>query len=118
MRVVSRMRAAAPGRAIVAVLAILAGCALAGCGQRGSLYLPTVPPLPAPPAHRTQTPPPDQTQPANGNATGNAADMGSIPDTSGTPLTLAPEEQLATPPASAASGPAAPLPASAAPPVQ
>jgi predicted small lipoprotein YifL len=107
------MRAAAPGRAIVAVLAIFAGCALAGCGQRGSLYLPTVPPLPAPPAHRTQTPP-DQTQPA----AGNAADTSSIPDTSGTPLSLAPEEQLATPPASDASGPSAPLPASAAPSVQ
>lgn len=114
MRVVTRMRAAAPGRAIVAVLAIFAGCALAGCGQRGSLYLPTVPPLPAPPAHRTQTPPPDQTQPA----TGSAADTSSIPDTSGTPLSLAPEEQLATPPASDASGPSAPLPASAAPSVQ
>ncbi|MFT4068783.1 LPS translocon maturation chaperone LptM [Paraburkholderia sp.] len=109
MRVVTRMRAAAPGRAIVAVLAIFAGCALAGCGQRGSLYLPTVPPLPAPPAHRTQTPP-DQTQPAT--------DTSTIPDTSGTPLTLAPEEQLATPPASAASAPAVPLPASAVPSVQ
>ncbi|OLL29587.1 hypothetical protein BTH42_21765 [Burkholderia sp. SRS-W-2-2016] len=107
MRVVTRMRAAAPGRAIVAVLAIFAGCALTGCGQRGSLYLPTVPPMPAPPAHRTQTPPPEQTQPAD--------DTSSIPDTSGTPLSLAPDEQLATPPAS---GPSAPLPASAAPSVQ
>ncbi|HEY2024754.1 LPS translocon maturation chaperone LptM [Paraburkholderia sp.] len=114
MRVVSRMRAAAPGRAIVAGLAILAGCALAGCGQRGSLYLPAVPPLPAPPAHRAQTPPPDETQPA----AGDAADTSSIPDTSGTPLSLAPEDQLATPPASDASGPSAPLPASAAPSVQ
>ncbi|MEX3814724.1 lipoprotein [Paraburkholderia sp. BR13439] len=113
MRVVTRMRAAAPGRAIVAVLAILAGCALTGCGQRGSLYLPTVPPLPAPPAHRTQTPSTDQTQPANG-----AANADSIPDTSGTPLTLAPEDQLKTPPASAASAPAVPLPASAAPSAQ
>ncbi|MEM5298588.1 lipoprotein [Burkholderia sp. JPY481] len=114
MRVVTRMRAAAPGRAIVAVLAILAGCALTGCGQRGALYLPTVPPLPAPPAHRTQTPSTDQTQPA----TGSAADADSIPDTSGTPLTLAPEDQLKTPPASAASAPAVPLPASAVPSAQ
>ncbi|WP_429328804.1 LPS translocon maturation chaperone LptM [Paraburkholderia atlantica] len=114
MRVVTRMRAAAPGRAIVAVLAILAGCALTGCGQRGSLYLPTVPPLPAPAAHRTQTPPSDQTQPV----TGSAADTDSIPDTSGTPLTLAPEDQLKTPPASAASAPAVPLPASAVPSAQ
>ncbi|MBB5468385.1 putative small lipoprotein YifL [Paraburkholderia sp. Clong3] len=114
MRVVTRMRAAAPGRAIVAVLVILAGCALTGCGQRGSLYLPTVPPMPAPPAHRTQTPSTDRTQPASGSA----ADTGSIPDTSGTPLTLAPEDQLAAPPASAASAPPVPLPASAVPSVQ
>ncbi|MEW9584592.1 lipoprotein [Paraburkholderia sp. DGU8] len=117
MRVVSRMRAAAPGRAIVAVLTILAGCALggslAGCGQRGALYLPTVPPLPAPPAHRTQTPP-EEAQPASDSAT----DTSSVPDTSGTPLSLAPETELAAPPASAASGTAAPLPASAVTPVQ
>jgi hypothetical protein len=112
------MRAAAPGRAIVAGLAILAGCALggslAGCGQRGSLYLPTVPPLPAPPASRTQTPPPDDAQAASDSA----ADLSSVPDTSGTPLSLAPESELATPPASAASSHAAPLPASAVTPVQ
>ena len=108
------MPAAAPGRAIVAVLAILAGCALAGCGQRGSLYLPTVPPLPAPPVDRTQLPPPNEVKPD----AGNAADMGTVPDTSGTPLSLSPETELAAPPASAASGAAAPLPASAVPPVQ
>lgn len=91
------MRAAAPGRAIVAVLAILAGCALAGCGQRGSLYLPTVPPLPAKPVERTQTPPDAaQSKPSTTN-------MGTVPDTSGTPLSLAPENELAAPPASAAS---------------
>ncbi|WNC90050.1 lipoprotein [Paraburkholderia sp. FT54] len=112
MRVVTRMRAAAPGRAIVAVLAILAGCALAGCGQRGSLYLPTVPPLPAKPIDRTQTP--DVAQPASATST----DMSTVPDTSGTPLSLAPENELAAPPASAASATAAPLPASAATPVQ
>ncbi|NPT36641.1 LPS translocon maturation chaperone LptM [Paraburkholderia xenovorans] len=110
MRVVSRMRAAAPGRAIVAVLAILAGCALAGCGQRGSLYLPIVPPLPAKPTDRTQTPP--DVAPS---APATSTDMGTVPDTSGTPLSLAPENELATPPASAT---AAPLPASAATPVQ
>ena len=105
MRVVSRMRAAAPGRAIVAVLAILAGCALAGCGQRGSLYLPTVPPLPAKPVERTQTPPDAaQSEPATTNI--------------GTALSLAPETELAAPPASAASATAAPLPASAVTPVQ
>ncbi|HZZ10158.1 MAG TPA: lipoprotein [Paraburkholderia sp.] len=114
MRVVTRMRAAAPGRAIVAVLAILAGCALAGCGQRGSLYLPNVPPLPAKPVDRTQTPSPDEAVPASESTT----EMGTIPDTSGTPLSLAPENELAAPPASAASATTAPLPASAVTPVQ
>jgi len=100
MRVVSRMRAAAPGRAIVAALAILAGCALSGCGQRGSLYLPTVP---------------DEVKPGAETASG----VGTVPDTSGTPLSLAPESELATPPSSAASAAtAAPLPASAVTPVQ
>ncbi|ASV97922.1 LPS translocon maturation chaperone LptM [Paraburkholderia aromaticivorans] len=112
MRVVSRMRAAAPGRAIVAVLAILAGCALAGCGQRGSLYLPTVPPLPAKPVDRTQTPP-DVAPSAP-----STPSIGTVPDTSGTPLSLAPENELATPPTSAAPAKAAPLPASAVTPVQ
>lgn len=109
------MRAAAPGRAIVAALAILAGCALSGCGQRGSLYLPTVPPLPAKPIDRTQPPSPDEVKP--GPETASAA--GTVPDTSGTPLSLAPESELAAPPASAASAAtAAPLPASAATPAQ
>ncbi|MGF6774540.1 putative small lipoprotein YifL [Paraburkholderia sp. GAS199] len=112
MRVVTRMRAAAPGRAIVAVLAILAGCALGGCGQRGSLYLPTVPPLPAKPIDRTQ-PSPDEVKPGAETAT----ETGTVPDTSGTPLSLAPETELAAPPASA-SGTSAPQPASAATPVQ
>ncbi|WP_144137983.1 LPS translocon maturation chaperone LptM [Paraburkholderia sp. BCC1884] len=114
MRVVSRMRAAAPGRAIVAGLAILAGCALGGCGQRGPLYLPTVPPLPAKPIDRTPAPSPDTTDPA----AQNPAAVGEIPDTSGSPLSLAPETELAAPPASAASATDAPLPASAATPAQ
>ncbi|MFM0203542.1 lipoprotein [Paraburkholderia fungorum] len=117
MRVVSRMRAAVPGRAIVAGLAILAGCALAGCGQRGSLYLPTVPPLPAKPIDRTQLPPSpssDEVKPA----TENAAPTGEVPDTSGAPLSLSPESELAAPPASAASSALPAQPASAATPVQ
>ncbi|CAD6557937.1 LPS translocon maturation chaperone LptM [Paraburkholderia metrosideri] len=117
MRVVSRMRAAAPGRAIVAGLAILAGCALAGCGQRGALYLPNVPPLPAPPASRTQAPSPDDVKPD----TSSASEVGTVPDTSGTALSLSPETELAAPPASAASaasGTSAPLPASGVTPVQ
>lgn len=44
MRVVFRMSA------IVAALAVAASASLAGCGQRGPLYLPTVPPLPQKPA--------------------------------------------------------------------
>jgi len=103
MRVVSRMRAAAPGRAIVAGLAILAGCALGGsltgCGQRGSLYLPTVPPLPAKPIDRTQPSSPDEVKPGAETAT----DSDSIPDTSGTPLSLAPADELSASPTSAAS---------------
>jgi hypothetical protein len=126
------MRAAASGRAIVAGLAILAGCvascALTGCGQRGSLYLPTVPPMPAKPIERTQPPSPDtaETGSNSGSNSGSntGADTGSVPDTSGTPLSLAPETDLATPPASAdsaasaAPGSSAPLPASSATPVQ
>jgi len=109
------MRAAAPGRAIVAGLAILAGCALAGCGQRGSLYLPTVPPLPAKPIDRTQPPSPDEVK----AGAGTASPMGEVPDTSGAPLSLSPESELAAPPASAASATtAAPLPASAVTPAQ
>ncbi|AOI96814.1 MULTISPECIES: LPS translocon maturation chaperone LptM [Burkholderia] len=74
MRVVFRMSA------IVAALAILAGC-----GQRGPLYLPTVPPLPAKPIQQQDTPPSD-VMPTDENASSE-----SIPDSSGTPLTLSPE---------------------------
>ncbi|WP_175924503.1 LPS translocon maturation chaperone LptM [Burkholderia latens] len=74
MRVVFRMSA------IVAALAILAGC-----GQRGPLYLPTVPPLPAKPIQQQDTPPSD-VAPTDENASSD-----SIPDSSGTPLTLSPE---------------------------
>ncbi|AFT87334.1 lipoprotein [Paraburkholderia phenoliruptrix BR3459a] len=112
------MRAAAPGRAIVAGLAILAGCALggslAGCGQRGSLYLPTVPPLPAKPIDRTQPPSPDEVKPG----AETASDADSIPDTSGTPLSLAPADELSASAASAASAGTASKPAPAATPAQ
>lgn len=52
MRVVCRMSA------IVAALtiAIAGGVTLAGCGQRGPLYLPTVPPLPPKPGAATEAP--------------------------------------------------------------
>ncbi|EMN1929272.1 lipoprotein [Burkholderia ambifaria] len=90
MRVVFRMSA------IVAALAILAGC-----GQRGPLYLPTVPPLPAKPIQQQDTPPSD-VKPTDENASD------SIPDSSGTPLTLSPELSSSAPKsATPASGPAA-----------
>ncbi|MGU7783952.1 LPS translocon maturation chaperone LptM [Burkholderia sp. PU8-34] len=88
MRVVFRMSA------IVAALAILAGC-----GQRGPLYLPTVPPLPPKPIEQQNTPPSD-VKPTDESASD------SMPDTSGTPLSLSPELS------SGASGVPAPAPAS------
>ena len=95
MRVVFRMSA------IVAALAILAGAALGGCGQRGPLYLPTVPPLPQRPNDLQNTPPSDVT-PSNETA----MRRGTVPDTSGQPLTLSPETDLKTAP-NAASAPKA-----------
>ncbi|MGN7984131.1 LPS translocon maturation chaperone LptM [Burkholderia sp. 22313] len=90
MRVVFQMSA------IVAALAILAGC-----GQRGPLYLPTVPPLPAKPIQ--QDAPPSDVTPTDENASSD-----SIPDSSGTPLTLSPElSSGASKAAVPASGPAA-----------
>jgi hypothetical protein len=109
MRVVSRMRVAAP-RAIVAALVIVAGCVLGGCGQRGGLYEPIVPPLPAKPTDETQAPSPDAVKPDSDAASGT------VPDTSGTPLSLSPETELRTVPDSAASEPQ--QPASGSTPVQ
>ncbi|CAB3763126.1 hypothetical protein B7G54_32235 [Burkholderia puraquae] len=89
MRVVFRMSA------IVAALAILAGC-----GQSGALYLPTVPPMPKP--LQQQDTPPSDVKPTDENASSD-----SVPDSSGTPLTLSPElsSGVSTMPAPA-SGPA------------
>jgi predicted small lipoprotein YifL len=109
MRVVSRMRVAAP-RAIVAALVIVAGCVLGGCGQRGGLYEPIVPPLPAKPTDETQAPSPDAVKPDSDAASGT------VPDTSGTPLSLSPETELRTVPDSAALEPQ--QPASGSTPVQ
>lgn len=86
MRVVFRKRAA-----IVATLSIVAGVALSGCGQRGSLYMPTVPPLPAKPTAQTQTPSSNDVKPAD-------TEEGSIPDTSGTPLSLSPDAEMRSAP--------------------
>jgi len=115
MRVISRMRAATRGAAtpgaILAVSAFVAAFALAGCGQRGPLYMPTVPPLPAKPNFETQD---------NGTAAPSAAsaasgvEAGSIPDTSGTPLSLSPDTELSASPVS----PAGQQPASSTTPTQ
>ncbi|RFU43908.1 LPS translocon maturation chaperone LptM [Paraburkholderia sp. DHOC27] len=116
MRVVSRMRSRAlrprAPRAIVAALAILAGCALGGCGQRGALYMPTVPPMPAKPTDETLAPSPDTAAKTSAEGTGAQAPMGTVPDTSGTPLSLSPETELHAAPDTAASAPQLPLPAS------
>jgi predicted small lipoprotein YifL len=87
MRVVFRKRAA-----IVATLSIVAGVALSGCGQRGSLYLPNVPPLPAKPTDQTAAPSSSDVKP------GADTQEGSIPDTSGTPLSLSPDAEMRSAP--------------------
>jgi predicted small lipoprotein YifL len=106
MRVIFRMRAAAPG-AILAASAVFAAAALAGCGQRGPLFMPTVPPLPAKPNFETQDTG-TSTPAAAKNASG--VNAGSVPDTSGTPLSLSPDTELSTTP----TAPASPQPASGA----
>ncbi|SAK85167.1 putative lipoprotein [Caballeronia hypogeia] len=97
MRVVFRMSA------IVAALSLGAAATLTlgGCGQRGPLYMPTVPPLPQRPADLQNTPPSDVNP---GSET--AARRGTVPDTSGEPLSLSPETDLKTGP-NAASAPKA-----------
>ena len=91
MRVIFRMSA------IVAALAI-ATAGLAGCGQRGPLYMPKVPPLPAKPNFETQ---PQPGQP--GENVRPTPETGSVPDTSGTPLSLTPDDTLAPSPNSSSS---------------
>lgn len=95
MRAISRMRVATPG-AILAISAVLAVAALAGCGQRGPLYMPTVPPLPAKPNFETQDN--GTTAPEAASDAASGVEAGSIPDTSGTPLTLSPDTGLGTTP--------------------
>lgn len=90
MQVVFRMSA------IVAALAISAGTLLTACGQRGALYLPVAPPIPARPA---SMPPLPASGAQNANAS-SAVDTGDVPDTSGQALSLAPDDDL-KPPASA-----------------
>lgn len=112
MRVISRTRAAAPSawtpRAILAAFAIGA-VALAGCGQRGALYMPTVPPLPPKPNFETTQPQTGATPagvPASASESASAP-VGTIPDTSGTPLSLSPDTELGTTPATTGSPQAA-----------
>ncbi len=91
------MRAVFRMSAIVAALAISAGSLLSACGQRGPLYMPTIPPAPARPASMA---PLQSNAPAKPIA---ASDAGEVPDTTGQPLSLAPDDTLQTP----ASAPAA-----------
>jgi predicted small lipoprotein YifL len=88
-------------RAILAALAILAGGALAGCGQRGPLYLPTVPPLPAKPAFLNG--PASDAQ----GVTRTAPDASSDSSSDGSPddgLALSPATELRTVPGNTPSG--------------
>jgi predicted small lipoprotein YifL len=126
MRVISRMRAAAPDTtdttkcglarrgailAVSAVVAVGAVGALTGCGQRGPLYMPTVPPLPAKPNFETQD---NGTAAANAASAASGVEAGSVPDMSGTPLSLSPDTELSTTPAA----PGSQQPASGATPTQ
>ncbi|MBN3728120.1 LPS translocon maturation chaperone LptM [Burkholderia sp. Ac-20379] len=56
-------------RVVFQMSAIVAALALAGCGQRGALYLPTVPPLPPKPVLETQP----GSQPDTSDAASDAA---------------------------------------------
>jgi predicted small lipoprotein YifL len=101
MRIVFRMSA------IVAALA-LAAAALGGCGQRGPLYLPTVPPLPNKPAAPSEPPPSDVKPDAEMGAIPASTARGPATNTSSAPLSLSPDYQLRAAPgtASPAQGPA------------
>jgi predicted small lipoprotein YifL len=80
--------------AIVTALAVTVACgaALTGCGNRGPLYLPTVPPLPPKPAIETDQAPdgaaskPEAASSPDADSTSNAEARA--------PLTLAPAGEL------------------------
>ncbi|QSN61021.1 MULTISPECIES: lipoprotein [unclassified Caballeronia] len=98
------MRAVFRMSAIVAAVSVCAATTLTlgGCGQRGPLYLPVVPPMPQRPENLQDTPPSDvtpgdETASRAGKTGANAA--GDVPDTSGAPLSLAPETDLKSTPA-------------------
>jgi predicted small lipoprotein YifL len=89
MQVVFRMSA------IVAALAISAGTLLAACGQRGPLYLPVAPPIPARPASMSPLP---ASVPATAASSASSVDStGDVPDTSGTALSLSPDDNMKSP---------------------
>ncbi|MDR5855605.1 lipoprotein [Caballeronia sp. LZ062] len=98
MRAVFRMSAIVAAASICAATTLTLG----GCGQRGPLYLPVVPPMPQRPENLQDTPPSgvtpsDETASRAGRTGSNAS--GDVPDTSGEPLSLAPETDLKTTPA-------------------
>ncbi|MDB5837717.1 MAG: hypothetical protein JWR14_7547 [Caballeronia sp.] len=104
MQVVFRMSA------IVAALAISAGTLLAACGQRGPLYLPVAPPIPARPASMPPLPVSDAksaTAPAAASSASSVDTTGDVPDTSGTALSLSPDDNLKSSPSSASAPKAA-----------
>jgi predicted small lipoprotein YifL len=91
MQVVFRMSA------IVAALAISAGTLLAACGQRGPLYMPVAPPLPVRPANLPPLPESGAGAPAAASSASSVESTGDIPDTSGTALSLSPDENMKSP---------------------
>jgi len=98
--------------AIVAALAVATSAALTGCGQRGPLYLPTVPPLPEKPALRTAPSAPSEHEQSDSQAASETSGAsGNSSASAHAPLTLAPADSLdatprATPEPGAASNPA------------
>ncbi|MCG5076425.1 LPS translocon maturation chaperone LptM [Paraburkholderia tagetis] len=98
---VQAIRVSTPGKILAAfAIGAVAALSLAGCGQKGPLYMPTVPPLPQKPNFETQPqdnakPTPESALPASG------VQDGELPDTSGTPLSLSPDTELKSAPAAA-----------------
>ncbi|CAN7486794.1 lipoprotein [Caballeronia sp. LjRoot31] len=93
MQVVFRMSA------IVAALAISAGTLLAACGQRGPLYMPVAPPMPVRPS---SLPPLPASVPAEASSASSAVSTEDVPDTSGTALSLSPDDNLKSSPSASA----------------
>jgi predicted small lipoprotein YifL len=91
MQVVFRMSA------IVAALAISAGTLLAACGQRGPLYMPVAPPIPARPASMPPLQASSASVPAAASAASSVDSTGDVPDTSGTALSLSPDDNMKSP---------------------